>query len=100
MGICHGDGFKFDACVFHRLADDHVIGHRFDSRARFGNDDAHDGIPGLRSAVRLEEFDEAADFMGIDVVAGKEGLRIAFAGFRALEVPKFAALHVEEDLAA
>ena len=37
--------------------------------------------------------------MGVDVVAGKEGFREAFAFFRALEVPEFAALDVEKDLA-
>ena len=38
--------------------------------------------------------------MRVDIVAGKESLRIAIAFFYALQIPKFTTLDIEEDLAA
>ena len=98
--IRNGYRFQGDAGVVHGLFEDHVVGHGFDGRARFGNDDGHDRVVRFGMAVSLEEMDESRHLMGVDVVAGKEGFREALAFCRALEVPKFAALDVEEDLAA
>ena len=99
VGVRNGYRFQGDAGIVHGLFEDHVVGHGFNGRARFGNDDGHDRVVRLGVAVGLEEMDEARHLMGVDVVAGKEGFREALAFFRALEVPEFAALDVEEDLA-
>ena len=99
VGVRNGDRFQGDAGVVHGLFEDHVIGHGFNGRTRFGDNDGHDRVVRFGVAVGLEETDEACHLMGVDVVAGKEGFREAFAFFRALEVPEFAALDVEKDLA-
>ena len=99
VGVRNGYRFQGDAGIVHGLFEDHVVGHGFNGRARFGNDDGHDRVVRFGVAVGLEEIDEARHLMGVDVVAGKEGFREALAFFRALEVPEFAALDVEKDLA-